>query len=271
MLRSTFRIFASKIKNEEIMIFFFSGNGNTQLAAERIAKATNDTIVNISEYITGKRDINDIHISKVVGIFFPTHAWYAPKPVLDFVEKLQVPAGTYRYAVTTCGDSIGRGMHRFVKHFPVDSAWSIRMTETYIPLFNIDDDELAMKKLSASFGRMDEIAQLVNQRIKKFDVVQGMIPFTFTYIVNPFFVRYLINPKKFKLDAGCTHCGTCRQVCPMENIQLVNGFPQWGEKCITCMACVHNCPQKIIQYGSATRKRGRYSLKRLLKKMSVLP
>ena len=48
--------------------------------------------------------------------------------------------------------------------------------------------------------------------------------------------------------------------CPVGNIRLVDGHPVWGKQCIHCMACLHFCPRKVIQYGKATQKKGRYRL-----------
>jgi ferredoxin len=249
------------------MILYFSGNGNTQFAAERIAQATHDTAVNMADFICGRRDISEITITDTIGIFFPTHAWYAPMPVMQFIARLQIPDGTYRYAISTCGDSIGRGMHRFAKHFSIDAGWTIIMPETYIPLFPLDTDEKAAKKVSDAIKRIDNIAELINSRAKTMDVKIGPVPYFFTYAVNPLFRKFCINYRRFRLDDGCTHCGTCAKVCPMNNISLIDGSPVWQSRCITCMACVHSCPASVIQYGKGTRKRGRYSLRKILRKL----
>ena len=46
----------------------------------------------------------------------------------------------------------------------------------------------------------------------------------------------------------------------LPNIKMVDGRPVWGKQCIHCMACLHACPQEVIQYGKTTRKKGRYRL-----------
>ncbi|MBC2723843.1 EFR1 family ferrodoxin [Desulfosporosinus sp.] len=41
----------------------------------------------------------------------------------------------------------------------------------------------------------------------------------------------------------CTHCGICAEVCPLGAIDSENSNQIDTEKCITCCACIKNCPQ----------------------------
>ncbi|WP_379134110.1 EFR1 family ferrodoxin [Paenibacillus sp. sgz500958] len=67
-----------------------------------------------------------------------------------------------------------------------------------------------------------------------------------------------MDTTKFKATDLCTGCGTCEKVCNCHNIQ-VDEIPQWGEHCTLCLACVHYCPAKAIQYGKDTVTKGRYT------------
>jgi len=66
------------------------------------------------------------------------------------------------------------------------------------------------------------------------------------------------SDKFFHVDDSCSSCGICEKVCPVSNIKLVEGKPQWKHKCVQCLACIHYCPEVSIQYGDKTLKRGRY-------------
>ena len=52
---------------------------------------------------------------------------------------------------------------------------------------------------------------------------------------------------------ACVSCGQCAKICPVGNIKMVNGRPAFGEKCITCLGCVHWCPKHAIQMGSVNK------------------
>jgi len=39
---------------------------------------------------------------------------------------------------------------------------------------------------------------------------------------------------------------------------MINGKPEWHQKCHQCFACLQWCPQEAIQYGKKTPKYKRY-------------
>jgi ferredoxin len=246
------------------MIYYFSGNGNSRWVAEEIASATNDMVENIAEYIKGHVISQVPDTEDTVGIVFPIHSWYAPRPVIDFLTDLEIPPGAYCYIVCTCGDDVGKGMQRLAKHFDFDAVWSVVMPETYIPMFDLDTEEGAKAKIEQARKRIDIIVEDIENKRHVWDVKEGGFAWFKTYIINPLFVNLIIRSKGFHIEGNCTSCGVCRDICPMGNIKITHGHPVWSNKCIHCMGCINSCPQHIIQYRKATRKRGRYRLKKYL-------
>jgi ferredoxin len=62
----------------------------------------------------------------------------------------------------------------------------------------------------------------------------------------------------FRVDESCTSCGICAKVCPVENIELVDGRPVWGSACEQCLACLNLCPASAIQHGKTSADQSRY-------------
>ncbi len=62
----------------------------------------------------------------------------------------------------------------------------------------------------------------------------------------------------FLVDDRCKSCGTCVKMCPVSNIALVNGRPQWHHNCEQCLTCLQWCPNEAIQIGNKTQQRKRY-------------
>lgn len=151
-------------------------------------------------------------------------------------------------------------MNRLAEHFPLDAAWSVAMPNTYVPMFDLDDEALCRKKIENARLAITSIVEDVIARKKAWNVHEGGAAWLKTYVVNPLFVRFIIGSKGFHVDEGCISCGICGKSCPVGNIRLVDGRPVWGKHCIHCMACLHFCPRKVIQYGKATQKKGRYRL-----------
>ena len=47
-------------------------------------------------------------------------------------------------------------------------------------------------------------------------------------------------------DEECIGCGICTRVCPMQNIELVDGKAIVKDNCVTCLRCFHWCPKEAI-------------------------
>lgn len=246
------------------MILYFSGTGNSAWVAHLLAEATNDTPIDIATHIRHNTVPKGIEKATCVGIVFPIHSWYASRPVVHFLKKLPVSSTAYRYAVCTCGDDAGKAINRLKRHFKLNAAWSVQMPNTYIPMFELDDNETARAKVTDTQNRISQIANDILSKKTIWQVKEGAWPRLKTYVVNPLFVHFCIRTKSFHTDEGCISCGLCVSACPLGNIHLQNGRPQWGTECVHCMACLHACPRSVIQYGHSTQKRGRYSLKDFL-------
>ena len=55
-----------------------------------------------------------------------------------------------------------------------------------------------------------------------------------------------IADKSFQSNEKCNGCGICAQICPVNNIKLVNSRPVWQHHCENCFACYIWCPSGSI-------------------------
>lgn len=243
------------------MIFFFTGTGNSKYIAEVIASGTNDQTQDIGMLVKNQAKIEDILIKDTLGIVFPVYGWQAPDIVLAFVKKLLIPEGTYVYAVCTCGAEAAYTMKAFNKTLKLNSAWSLTMPDNYIKMWDVNPYKEALEKVEKAEKKLPSIIQVINNRESVTDVPLGSIPFIKSYVVNPFFKKVYNTAKGFYFEESCTSCGLCEKICPLNNITMFNKKPEWGNNCNQCLACIHNCPVAAIQYGKATKGRGRYTFK----------
>lgn len=253
------------------MIYYFSGTGNSRVAAESLAAHTGlslDFIPHCSPYL------QNAGTCRSIGFVFPVYAWGVPPIVLDFIRRLpqqmfedlqarDIPV----WAVAVCGDETGKAVEMLRKALKqrgvtLAAAWSLIMPNVYVllPGFGVDSKETEQKKLQDAAVRLKEIARNISDCDWKFDVHEGSIPSLKTSLVYPLFRRMGVDAGRWHAEDKCTACGKCRSVCPVGNIAMRSGKPRWGSDCTSCCACFHACPVNAIQYGSVTRREGQYRL-----------
>lgn len=247
------------------MIYYFSGTGNSAWAAHTIASAIGDDCEPMTDCLNGTAD-NRSRTFDRLGLVFPTYGWDMPAVVRDFVRMLKDVKSQYTYFVTTCGDDTGRLRQRVEaalgnNGIHLDSAWAVRMPNTYVclPGFDIDPTNVCQAKLKAAPDRLREVIEGIRcRREGVFDTRPGTVPRTKTYLLGTLFRRFLVTDRRFRTTDQCTGCGLCSRVCPIGNIRMQDGRPVWMGRCTGCLGCYHHCPSRAIAYGGATKHKGQY-------------
>lgn len=244
------------------MIFYYSATGNTRYAARYLAGRLGTSAIDIL-------DCGDIPSSDgPVGLMCPIYCWGIPPVFRRFLERLipSVPADSYLFAVSTCGDEAGTAMKtldRFLNERRgkgADGMWSLQMPNTYVllPGFDVDSEKVERAKLEKAPQRLDDIAAMINRRERGvYDVVEGSVP-ALRSAVFPLFERWGVTPKWWSASEGCIGCGRCSRICPAKNVAMTDGHPVWGNVCFSCCACFHCCPAKAISYSWFTRGKSQY-------------
>ena len=249
------------------MILYFSGCGNSFFVARQLSSLIDSALVKINP--ADPSPALTLSEGEPLGSVCPVYAWAVPRLVSDYVSRIQsCQRPAYCFLACTCGDNVGRTPERFAKvlqrkGWQLDAAFSFVMPETYInlPGFNIDSPEKEQRKISAVRQRLPEVAARIKNREHVIDVVRGKIPRFNSYVTNALFYGLLITDRKFRVNGDCISCGLCEKSCPLGNISLVDGRPQWHGNCTNCLSFYHRCPMNAINFGKATVGKGQYIFK----------
>lgn len=244
------------------MILYFSGTGNSAFAAKKIAALTGDEVLDLNERIKNE-DYTKVHSEKPLVFVTPVYAWRMPEKVKEWIGKTGFTGSRSAYFVMTCGEDNGNaakyaGKLCYKKHFMYMGCMEIVMPENYIAMFCAPSRQEAGRIIRQAEGRIRRCAALIKKGAvfpKKKICISDRIK---SGPVNRLFYRVCVSDRQFYAASGCVGCGKCVKVCPLHNIRLKNGKPEWGGDCTHCMACICSCPEESIEYGKKTLGKRRY-------------
>lgn len=248
------------------MIFYYSGTGNSSWAAEELAAALGVETISIADQMKqGSLLRYQLQPEEPLGFVFPVYAWNPPARVLEFIQKMEIQGYTdqFTFALCTCGDNTGNTMKVIEsrlkqKKFPLNAAWSIIMPNNYLPMGDVDCQEVEARKQREA----EDSLNIFIERVKSRQTGENQIPEHFrgfkTNIIGYFFNRFGRTAKPFYCLPSCISCGLCEQICPASAISFREGKPVWAARCDQCYGCLHRCPVQAIQYGKGTEQKGRY-------------
>lgn len=277
LIQQSAKIVSTNIENKNeqennIMIFYFTGTGNSGYVAQEIAKLTNDKAVSISKLMNAAKKGEELEYSlednEPVGIIFPVYAYSAPKMVREFIKNIKFTNynNNYFYTVANCGDDAGnaagvvekllekKGIHLNSRHI-------MYMPNNYIILYDVDSKEEERRKLEKNADDIKQISEFVSKKADNTDKVKTKLTGrVLTFALAPLFEKLFIRSSGFRVTDECVSCGKCRTVCTTGIIELHDGRPQWEKHgCSQCLACINYCPVKAIQFGKSTGSKGRYT------------
>ena len=247
------------------MIFCFSATGNCLQVAKSIERIRGDRIISISDSLKEDRTDFDLAEDETVGIVCPVYFYGLPLPVEEFIDRMSFngkrPSIFLVLTFGTFTGTTGKQASRLIakRGFDLYKIFSIPMPENYIPLLSVPDKEKQTRLVESAEDRVVSIINLLGNTEKKdYDDHKGTLPSVISSFSRPFYV-YGRKTKRFHTTSRCNGCGKCSEICPDDAIKIVDGRPVWIKKrCYRCLACIHRCPMKAIEFGRSTTNKERY-------------
>ena len=245
------------------MVLYFSGTGNSQFAALRLAEGIgDDEVVSINRHLKeGKHAA--LRSERPLVFVAPTYCWRMPKVVERWIMDTGFEGCQDAYFVLTCGGDCGnaaahaeklcakKGL-RFCGLAPVV------MPENYLALFPTPDEAECRSIMDRALPQIAGVAERIRagQCFPKPSV--SLVSRLESGPVNPLFYAFCVHDKGFAVSERCVSCGKCAARCPLNNIELVAGRPSWRGICTHCMACIGGCPTAAITYKAKSGARNQY-------------
>ena len=267
-----------------MVIYYFSGTGNSLFIARKLAGKFNARLISIAEAI--KVDVAVID-DECAGFVFPTY--FAsnmdglPLIVKRFVKKLIDIDGKYLFAINTSEHTPGTTLGAFKRLIKkqggkLAAGFVLNMSQKSLKedLFQkgnkivgttLKDAESKITYQDRINAKLSLIENVVSNRdaykieTRSIALRILMFPLRMLLIKPVFLARYLKLSKRFSLSFNkilpycdssfmtnekCIGCSVCADVCPVGNIDMIDEHPHWNHHCENCLACYVWCPQNAI-------------------------
>ena len=210
-----------------------------------------------------------------IGLVFPVYMYKPPRIVLEFIQKM--PKSNYIYAVATCGNGPGRTLSLvknslLKKGNTLSAGYIVSLVSNFIALPKTKSDSSVQKAFKKAEFKTQSIALNVQKKTSHFDKEMPVIivsPLSWAFL-NPVYRRLPVLDKLFSVNSKCNNCGTCRDVCPVQNIEMQDSKPVFLHECELCFACISWCPKRAINWTPLTKYRKRYTCQDISKKDIVI-
>jgi len=239
----------------KILMIIFSATGNTLKVGQTIMKKLQELGANLTSYNIADRNLRSEarKVNDYDGIIFgfPIYAWRSPKPVREWIPKLEGQNKVCAIFFTYGGIHVGAAHYDTKKlleqqGFKVIASAEFVANHTYnlggwnLNINRPDENDLEVAR---------KYAELLFERFAENDPSVSSIP-------NPHISENVLNKIKLSVDFGiklptiiedqCTSCGICEEICPNKAIDAEKKRIN-RNNCIKCFRCIVNCPEDALE------------------------
>lgn len=246
-----------------IVIFYFSGTGNSKYIAQLFSENLNCQCVNI-ENDTGFSEI--INNSDAISFCYPIYGSRPPRIMRDFVIKYKNCLSGKKLIIFCTqmlfsGDG-ARSLTDSIKDIKYDVIYAEHFNMpnniNNFFLFPIYSDKKNEKCYVKARQKMDRVCADIKKEIivkRGFNIFSRLLGLT-----QGVFVPFIENMGKdgVFINNSCNGCGLCVGACPVDNLKLSEGKAAALGNCMMCYRCTNLCPQMAIKTLSLSWPKKQY-------------
>lgn len=258
---------------KKIIIYYFSGTGNTWWIANTLAQQLNEQNHPVACYsietLTTEDITEQIRAADHIVFGFPVYGSTAPKPMLHLLHELPPAANNQSVSIfatqaLASGDSayhVGCILAR--KGYSLKQAIHFKMMNNFhIPKFRFyrpKNDYRLDRLLQSALPKVEKLAHAILHD-HKYMVGKNMVGRLLGNLQRSHIDQVMETVRKeFMVDTTrCTACGKCQRICPTQNIERCDGTYTFGDRCVLCMRCYSQCPVSAILIGEGTENVVKY-------------
>ena len=246
-----------------MVMFYFSGTGNSKYLAELFCQYQNVPCHSIEESIDFKALIA---AEEVIGFCYPVYFSSVPRMMREFAaQHMEALRGKQLIIFCTQFMLSGYGSRKFVMLFPKDYV-EVLYTEHFflpnnmpdVPLLPIAGDRGIAKSLRRTQRKMESVCRNIQDgKVKK----RGFSPFAFLLGMPQSAIMSTMERRANRavsIDGDCTNCGLCVEICPMDNFAMEDERTKLRHNCTMCYRCINACPEQAISVLLSGKVKNQY-------------
>ena len=259
---------------KKILIYYFSGTGNTWWVANAIKQKLtelNHQIVCYSiEQTTPEDVVEQVAAAEHIVLGFPVYGSTAPKPMLDFIQQFPTATGNQSISIFATHAMASGDSAYYIGSFFTRKGYTLRQTRHFVMMNNFHLPKFRFYPPKNDY-RLDKLLQKAQPKVAFFaeeisndheHIIGNRIP---GHIMGSIQRRHIdkalnIIGKEFRVDEErCINCGKCVQICPTKNIYPSERTYKSGDHCAVCMRCYSQCPVSAIYMGEGSKNTAKYT------------
>jgi len=257
---------------KNMVIFYFSGTGNTWWVSEQLTEALGSLGIQARahsiEQVSMEETAALIAGADAAGFGFPIYGSDAPRNFLDFLQALPQQ--------TQCKDTIGfvtqlgwsgdgfnflRGMME-EKGYHLKWATEFNMPNNIAIPFSPFPYTGEYARFTPQLQKCREKIERICQKIAAGEEWREHTDLFSTATAwiqrGPFRLVHDWGRKFWSVDVdACISCERCVHICPVSNIHMEEGIVMHGGECVYCMRCFNYCPTLAIHYAGMGNRRAK--------------
>jgi ferredoxin len=253
----------SKFNNLDI--WYFSGTGNAQFAAQQIKENAEKRGLkaSIHNMACKEHDFSQIGDNTLVGFCYPTHGFNAPPIALKFLHNFPRGKSNTFFLNTRAGLKLYKihlpGIGGIALWLPA----LIMILKGYKPI-GFRPLDMPSNWISLHPGVRQKVIESIKkhctQTLDRFSnrilsgkpILNGFLWLPIDIALIPISIAYYLAgryfiAKTFFANYNCNSCGLCIKQCPVKAIVEKNKRPYWTFSCESCMRCMNSCPKRAIE------------------------